>query len=121
MFPRDVKEAIWQRDHGRCAWCGQHVHADWLGWSHHHRRPRGMGGSRRPDTNRPPNGVLLHGHGTVGCHHLVESLRAEALDRGFLVPQTLSPPHVAIDHAVHGLVWLTDDGGWTTTPPEEAW
>lgn len=53
----------------------------------HHRRPRGMGGSKRADTHTAAAVVLTCGHGTIGCHWYAEQHRAWALDRGLLVPQ----------------------------------
>jgi hypothetical protein len=53
----------------------------------HHRRPRGMGGTDRPDTHTLPNLMLLCGSGTIGCHGFIESHRQVALDRGYLLPK----------------------------------
>jgi len=40
----------------------------------------------------------------------VESHRSEAYELGLLVRQNNMPSQVPIQHAVHGLCWLTDDG-----------
>lgn len=53
----------------------------------HHRRPRGMGGSRRVDTHTAAAVVLTCGHGTIGCHFYAERHREWAFARGLLVPQ----------------------------------
>jgi hypothetical protein len=78
-----------------------------------------MGGDRRPETHAAGNLVLLHGSGTTGCHEQVESRRAEAQERGFLIPKgaTARPELWAIEHAVHGWTYLRDDGTTSTDPP----
>lgn len=55
--------------------------------SFHHRRPRGMGGSKAADTHTAAALVLTCGHGTVGCHWYAEDHREWAFARGLLVPQ----------------------------------
>ena len=113
----ETLHVVGYRDKGRCAWCGEEVGGTGLrgeSWSLHHRRPAGMGGDRRPETHAPGNLVLLCGSGTTFCHGYVESHRDDAADRGFLIPKlAASPPSSwAIEHAVHGLVYLFDDGSW---------
>lgn len=113
-------ELVWERDGGRCACCGDPIRGErGLDWSLHHRRPAGMGGDRRPETHAAGNLVLLCGSGTTRCHHEVESRRADALARGFLVPRNAVQPPAehAIEHAVHGWVYLADDGSVSTDPP----
>lgn len=67
-------------------WCAPH--------SFHHRRPRGMGGTTRPDANSPANLLLLCGTGTTGCHGRVEANRAAAHQLGWLLHQTEDPTQV---------------------------
>lgn len=100
----EVRAIVYERDKGRCALCEGYASA--VHW--HHRRPRGMGGSRDPQTNSPANLILLH----PDCHSWVESRREEALEQGLLVPQGRNPAEWAIDHAVHGICYLLDDGTW---------
>jgi hypothetical protein len=78
----------------RCESCGSA--AQHLGWSVHHRRPRGAGGSRRSDTNQPQNLLLLDGSGTTGCHGFFESNRQVAYDQGILVRQGQDPADVPV-------------------------
>lgn len=114
-------DMVIHRDRGQCAWCGDRPEGErGTGWSVHHRRPRGMGGTRRDDTNSPANLVILCGSGVDQCHGTVESRRGDAYDRGVLVRQNFDPSQVAIEHAVHGWVYLTDDGEAVTEPPMEA-
>ena len=67
----------------------------------HHRKPRKMGGTRRPDINFLPNLVLLCGTGTTGCHGWIEANRKAAKATGWLVP----------DWEAHETVPLTDAYG----------
>lgn len=76
-----------------------------------------MGGTWREDTNSPANLVILCGTGTESCHGWVETNRAEAYRLGLLVKQNAAPSQVSIQHAVHGLCWLTDDGDWVQEQP----
>lgn len=71
----------------------------------HHRRPRGMGGSKRVETNSPSNGLAA----CERCHSHVESHRLEALEHGWVVPQHQDPRIKPV--LVRGFkVYLDDDG-----------
>lgn len=112
------------RDFGRCAKCGIEVHGQrGMNWSVHHRCPRSQGGTSREWVNLPGNLILLHGSGTTGCHFFVESNREWATNAGFLVSANgiLIATQVAIDHAVHGVVYLTDNGGFRPLEPGEGY
>lgn len=112
-FSRGTVQAIWDRDEGRCAWCGTPIWGErGVNWSVHHREPRGMGGTSSPYVGRPSNGVLLHGSGTTGCHAYLEQNRDEAESKGFLISRigVERPSNVPIEHAVHGRCVLNDDG-----------
>lgn len=90
------------RAHGRCERCGA------LGDDIHHRRARGMGGSRDPRLNRPGNLVLL----CRGCHDWIESRRSWAYGQGWLIPHDsrINPETVPVHTIAHGRVLLADDG-----------
>jgi hypothetical protein len=100
-FSDQIKQSIKERANGRCEICGMAApHAQY-----HHRRPRGMGGSRKMDTNQCANGMYLHPH----CHGIVEMNRKTSLMNGWLVPQHKEP----IDQPVKrfdGWWHLTHDG-----------
>lgn len=118
----EVLEMVWLRDFGRCAWCGHGIHGErGRDWSLHHRRPAGMGGDRKPETHSPANLVLLCGSGTTYCHGRVERFRTESQVRGFLLSKLgVQPPaSFVLEHAVHGLVYLLDDGTFEAVP--SAW
>jgi hypothetical protein len=110
--------ALFKRDEGRCALCGEPIRGNrgW-DWSCHHRTGRKRGGTLRRWINLPGNLVLLCGSGTVGCHFRVESNGLWARDNGFKVREGQHlPSAVPINHAVHGRVLLADDGTWTEAP-----
>lgn len=116
-FTPTVRAIILDRDNGSCVRCGlQCLWWNGIRWvqtaeySIQHRRPRGMGGSKDLATNRPTNGVVLCGSATTGCHHHVESNRAEAYDDGFLVHQGIDPEAIPVRHHQLGLVYLTNEG-----------
>lgn len=84
-----------------------------LGENIHHRRPRGMGGSKVPATNLPSNLLWLCGSGTTGCHGWIESHRAEAKANGWLLEQWQSPLETPVRVHDRGLVLLDNIGGMT--------
>ena len=53
----------------------------------HHRRPRGMGSTKRPETNYASNGLNC----CRPCHLRCESMRSWARDHGFLLGQSDDP------------------------------
>lgn len=119
--PRDtgpdfcVREEVRARFWGRCARCGSYGAGNI-----HHRQPRGMGGTRNPATNSPPNLLWLCGSGTTGCHGWVESYRAAAAEAGWLVKHPRDPAEVPVMLWDGQLALLDADGGWTPAPSQEA-
>ena len=85
-FPDEVHAVVDLRSFGRCEVCGDGRVTD-----HHHRRPRGSGGSRRVETNSAANCLAL----CHTCHRMVESHRSVALLMGWLLPQTTTRPGAA--------------------------
>lgn len=73
----------------------------------HHRRPRRLGGTRRPETNQAANLVRLCLH----HHDWVESNRLTALNMGMLLHDGDDPAGTSIVCS-HGLVHLDNEGGW---------
>ena len=71
----------------------------------HHRRPRGMGGSKSPWIHDPENLLALCGTGTSGCHGKVESNRDRAYRYGWLVRYG-NIPHSVIFADLYGKWWL---------------
>lgn len=95
-----TRDAVYSRDRG----CIVGGCTDWL--QIHHRRPRGMGGTRREDSNGLAALVLV----CEEHHAWIESNRETARDRGLLVTQHQTPADVPLVR--HGeWVRLTDGGG----------
>lgn len=84
-----VRSLVLLRCGGRCEVTGERLRAGQ--WSIHHRMPRGMGGTDRPDINGLANLVAVTGDGTRGVHGWIESNRALARDLGWLVPREGGP------------------------------
>lgn len=117
----EVVAVVIARDEGRCFRCGVVIRGErGRDWSIQHRRGRGTGGTSLPDTNQPPNLILLDGSGTTGCHGWVEHNRTAALAAGWAVPRLgkrSNPLLAPVTHHRYGRVWLTADGGWTREQP----
>ena len=108
-FSKHTRELVFLRSGGRCERCGLIE----LAMQYHHRRPRGMGGSRATDTNGAANCVLL----CVYCHRDIEAYREAAIDFGFLVPQGKKPAETPLRR--HKKWVLLDDFGYVT--PVDSW
>lgn len=74
----------------------------------HHRRPRGSGGSRRPETNRAANGLAV----CDADHAWIESFREQAYRFGWLLKQHQIPSEVPVLRRGQWVL-LDDDGGFT--------
>lgn len=105
-----TRRTVLERDGYACVRCGTYV-GPFGDYSIHHRRPRGMGGSKRPDTNQPANLVTLCGSGVTGCHGWAESNRDEARALGLLLWQSQTPSAEPV-RTHRGLLLLDDKGGW---------
>jgi hypothetical protein len=76
-----------------------------------HRRARGMGGSKAPNTNKPSNLILLCGDGVRGCHGYIEQNRTEARRGGYNVPQFVTAPETIPVRYWDGYLYRLDDEG----------
>ena len=114
-----VRQAVLDRAQWLCERCGGPAYAGAL----HHRRPRGMGGTRRRESNRPANLTLLCGEfspgALSGCHETVESQRTSAYWCGWLVRQHKDPAEVPV-LTVYGWRLLGDDGRYVPVGDGEA-
>ena len=99
----------------RCELCGGRLD-NWYGVSVHHRRPRGMGGSKDPKTNSASNLIVLCGSGTSGCHGKVEKNRADSKRDGLLVASWGDPASAPI--LLKGTWWLLTDDGQKIPAPD---
>ena len=77
-IPYRTLRLVLDRSGDMCERCGSLSPADV-----HHRRARGMGGTRDPEIHSPANLVVL----CRDCHTFVEHNRAEATEQGWLVPR----------------------------------
>lgn len=107
---RTTRELVLERDEYRCAVCGRALLEQQA--SIHHRRNRGSGGSSTPAINSPANLLAVCGTGTTGCHGWIGASPAEAADHGYVVSLNSleAPADVPVVHAVHGVVYLLEDG-----------
>lgn len=115
-----VVAMVQARDEQQCFCCGGSCwgRRGW-DWSVQHRRARGQGGTRRPDTNEPQNLILLCGSATSpgGCHLRVEQRHPDDAGAGWAIKQSENPLHVPVLHWQNGLIFLTADGSWSSRPP----
>jgi len=104
-FSNEVRQLIRDRAEGVCeiqAVCQGRAAST---WQIHHRRPRGMGGSKRPETNMAACGLGVCGD----CHRLAESQREISYANGWLVKQQHNPADIAVLYR-HRWVLLDNDG-----------
>ena len=86
-----VRQAVWARADYCCERCG--IGCAWgTGGQIHHRRPRGMGGTRRASSNTAPALALL----CPTCHGEIESNRDQAREEGWLVRQGDDPEQIIL-------------------------
>lgn len=113
-----VRRQVAERAGGCCERCGKKITAD---YSIHHRKPRGMGGTKDPKANSPSNLVLLCGSATTpdGCHTGVERFRASAMTTGFIVARTADPETVPIKMWSGWWILKPDGTRLPTVRPEE--
>ena len=90
MISPDVRAEVVGRSEGRCELCNGPLRP----MSVHHRRPRGMGGTRRAWVNEAANLLVVCGTGTTGCHGMIESRRADAYESGWLIRSGMDPTEV---------------------------
>lgn len=106
-IPTTTRDLIQQRALGLCERCGN------PGTDIHHRQPRQMGGTNRPDIHDPPNLLLL----CRTCHTHIERHRDYAYETGWLVHSWDTPADISIVVWMYRMeVWLEPDGGYRLYP-----
>ena len=107
------------RDGWLCQVCGRNLAAAYLrgDYSLQHRRNRGMGGSKRADTNGPANLLTTCGSATSpgGCHAWIEANPVWAAEHGYRISQSQTPAEVPVFTIHRGWVLLDDHGGYAPT------
>jgi hypothetical protein len=94
-IPQDVKDRVKARAGGRCECCG--INAISGASAYHHRRGKGMGGSRDTSTHTVANVVLVCGRDNKsGCHGDVHQHPFEARENGWTVRQGADPARIPI-------------------------
>jgi hypothetical protein len=96
---KQVRTMFFEREEQACFYCRRSL--AWSlrgsmlsgGWSLHHRKGRGMGGTREHMTF--PHGLVLCGTGTTGCHGWVTENPEEAFKYGLCVPKNATTPEFA--------------------------
>jgi hypothetical protein len=87
-FSAKTKELIKERAGERCELCGMRADTP----QYHHRRPRGMGGTKRDESGDPANALFLH----FACHEKIESHRLLSHEKGWLVYQHEEPTLIPV-------------------------
>ena len=115
--PATVRLVFFTRDGERCFMCRKPLRFEdrGFGWSMHHRKPKGMGGTADRSLSSPANALTLCGSGTTGCHGWVEHVRARAVGMGLLISRhgvgdEFDPSRVRVQRR-DGSWWLLTDNG----------
>lgn len=103
-FSETTKLLVLERAKGKCELCGLPASNFQL----HHRRPRGMGGSKKKETGDAANALLVHSK----CHAWIESNRKQAMEFGYLVSQYANPKDVPLLRSQEWVL-LSEDGSFS--------
>lgn len=106
---RQARSRVIERSGGACEICGRRA------TNIHHRKRRGMGGTRKQEINWPSNLLALCGSGMTGCHGKIESNITHAIEHGWIIPQGVAE---AVNTPVllrQGWVTLDNEGGWKSS------
>jgi hypothetical protein len=103
---RDLRAAAYARAHGRCEITGLPLPGGPSGpWECHHRRPKGMGGTRRTDEDSLPNLLAITAAIHNGGPHSVHQDPAWSRPRGYLVSKLCDHPGL-VPVLLHGRQWV---------------
>lgn len=122
--PKAARLLVLDRALGCCEICGRPLYRfqtrEWVdAHSFHHRQPRGMGGTRRPEVNSPANLLLVCGTGTTGCHGHIEANRTEGYANGWLVRAAGDPAATPVLLEGSVLYLLTREGHRIEVPTDD--
>lgn len=107
-FTEKTRRLVEDRAKGICEMCGAPVGMGQI----HHRKPRGMGGTKNVASRSPSNALFVH----FRCHEWIERNRTEAYHMGYLVHQAEESSEKPVLLSTGWFV-LTDDG--TLLPASE--
>jgi 5-methylcytosine-specific restriction protein A len=109
-----LRRALLARCRNRCELCAGEL----LGrWEANHRRPKGMGGTRRADRDSLPNLTALHPH----CHQWLTERPHEGRALGQFIRQHQDPAQTPLRLFGATPVLLTPEGGYApVTEAQEA-
>lgn len=110
-----LREALWTRCEGLCEVSGIALDPDTF--DAHHRRPKGIGGTSRPDTDMLSNLIALDPLVHNGDPQSVHSRRPWSEDRGYLLPQS-TPLAIEFPVLLRGARWvyLLNSGEYRDVP-----
>ena len=107
-------DAALERDGHSCVVCLGALHGTrGVHWSIHHRLRRSQGGD-----NQLSNLVSTCGHGTAGCHGNIHAGPNAARKAGWMLRRGDDPEQKVMAHAMHGHVFLLNNGFWQTRRPK---
>lgn len=111
--PATVRRVFFERDGERCFLCRRPLRFEdrGVGWSAHHRIPRGAGGVRGAIAAllaSAANCLILCGSGTTGCHGWVEHFRVKAIEMGLLISRNAR----GAEHEPQNVRVQRRDGSW---------
>lgn len=102
-FPPEVKATIRSRAQNLCEICGQHT----SDLTAHHRRLKGMGGTRRPESQAVSAGIWV----CALDHHRIHAHPQHSYEMGWLVKQSADPALIAVLRRERWVL-LQDDGSF---------
>lgn len=102
-FSPEVKATIRSRGQALCELCSQFT----SDCTAHHRRVRGMGSTKRPETNAVSNGLWV----CAMCHHRIHSHPQQSYENGWLVKQSADPALIPVLRRERWVL-LQDDGSY---------
>jgi len=106
-FTEKTRATIRERADNRCEICGLNG-ANQI----HHRKPRGMGGTKNVESRSAANGLFVH----LKCHDRIEKNRDEGYRNGWLVHQWEKSEDVPVK-MFDGWKTLSEDGKFSSLSP----
>lgn len=98
-----LRAALWERAEGRCEVSGVPLDPDTF--DAHHRRPKGMGGTARPDRDLLSNLIALDPSVHNGAPDSVHARRGWSEEHGYLLPQS-TPLAIEWPLLLRGRTWV---------------